>query len=77
MKNYEYQIEKEDNKLRIFEFINIYGSRIGLIWDMDKLKKSLSEFEKNDFLHGDKEQKIKSFQRTKNWLYENYPELIL
>jgi len=77
MKNYQYQFEKEDNKLRVFEFIDTYGSRSGLIWDMDKLKKSLSGLEKDDFSYGGKEEKIKSLQRTKNWLYQNHPEILI
>jgi hypothetical protein len=44
---------------------------------MDKLKKSLSELEKDDFSYGGKEEKIKSLQRTKNWLYQNHPELLI
>jgi hypothetical protein len=77
LRQYQYQFEKEGDKLRVFEFIDTYGSRIGMIWDMDKLKKSLSQLEKDDFLYVNKEEKIKSLQRTKNWLYENHPEILI
>ena len=77
LRQYQYQFEKEGDKLRVFEFTDTYGSRIGMIWDMDKLKKSLSELEKDDFPYDNKEEKIKSLQRTKNWLYENHPELLI
>jgi hypothetical protein len=77
MKNYQYEFEKEDNKLLVFEFTDTYGSRSGLIWNMDKLKKSLSELEKDDYPYGDKEERIRSLQRTKNWLYKNHPEILI
>ena len=78
MKNYQYQIEKENDKIRIFEFTSTYGSRIGSLWDINNLKKTLQEFEKSDFPYKDKEEQIKaSFQRTKHWVMENFPEYFL
>jgi len=77
MKNYQYQIEKENNEIRVFEFISTHGSRTGKIWDIDKLKKSLDELDKNKFLSRDIEDVISSFKRTKKWFQENHPELLL
>jgi hypothetical protein len=77
MKNYQYQIEKENNGIRVFEFISTHGSRVGTLWDIDKLQKSLDELDKDKFRSRDIEDIISSFKRTKKWFQENYPELLL
>jgi carboxylesterase type B len=77
MKNYQYEIEKKNNEIRVFEFISTHGSRVGTLWDIDKLKKSLDELDKNKFLSRDIEDVISSFKRTKEWVLKNHPELLL
>ena len=77
MKNYQYQIEKENNGIRVFEFISTHGSRVGTLWDIDKLQKSLDELYKDKFLSRDIEDVISSLVRTGKWMEDNYPELLL
>jgi hypothetical protein len=75
--NHQYKIYKKRDIFMILEFIENYGSKSGTIWDIEKLKKSLQKFKQNELPYENKEERIESFHRTKKWLYENHPELLI
>ena len=64
--NYNYVII---SKIQVAEFKNENESKIGYYWGINSLINS------NIFLKDN--ESIESFNRTKKWLQENYPELTI
>jgi hypothetical protein len=64
--NYHYEIKDDiyhiENDKQIIEFIN---NKYNRIWYLTVLRKKFYPLE------------FDSFQRTKNWMLQNYPELLL
>ena len=65
--NYKYTIKDEN----IYEYELENESKRGYIWKIEYLK---NEYDKNPLI----EQKTEdSFNRTRNWLKENHPEVLI
>jgi hypothetical protein len=77
---YEYEIIMDYGHMLIEEAHDLptfcYKSQMCRRWEIHRLKKSVEEIRK-EIPYGSKKEPISSFKRTRDWVLQTHPELLL